>query len=97
MLAREALNAARLQRDLLEGEKEAVRGALARVRRGAAWCHLVPPSPALVPGPPDPALPRTSPHPHEPCVHPQSYQSHPQPPDCWPPRISVPSQTPLHF
>lgn len=54
VLAREALNAARLQRDLLEGEKEAVRGALARVRRGAAWCHLVPPSPALVPGPPTP-------------------------------------------
>ncbi|XP_039706391.1 putative ciliary rootlet coiled-coil protein 2, partial [Pteropus medius] len=41
VLAREALNAARLQRDLLEGEKEAVRGALARAECSNADLELL--------------------------------------------------------
>ncbi|ELK14404.1 Rootletin, partial [Pteropus alecto] len=41
VLAREALDAARLQRDLLEGEKEAVRGALARAECSNADLELL--------------------------------------------------------
>lgn len=58
VLAREALNAARLQRDLLEGEKEAVRGALARVRPSAA---SVPPRSRLRPPPCPPGCPGAPP------------------------------------
>lgn len=114
VLAREALDAAQLQRDLLEGEKEAMRAALARVRLGPP--ASVPPRSRLgvqtpthhpPPGGPPPscALPLTR---LSPVSIPQSHQSHSwasRPPartgpvfsDRWPPRISVPSQTPLHF